>query len=92
MRAIYPDGMHATIAAALNEDKDIKATTATLDQPEHGLTEARLAKTDVLLWWGHAAHGKVEDAIVERVAEARLGRHGADRAPLRPLSRRSSSG
>ena len=69
VRSIYPDGMHSTIAAALNEDKGIKATTATLDQPEHGLTEARLAKTDVLLWWGHAAHGKVDDAIVERVQQ-----------------------
>ena len=41
--------------------------TATLQEPEHGLTEARLAETDVLVWWGHAAHGKVDDAIVERV-------------------------
>ena len=41
--------------------------TATLQEPEHGLTEARLAETDVLMWWGHAAHGKVEDEIVERV-------------------------
>lgn len=34
---------------------------------EHGLTEEALAKTDVLIWWGHRAHGKVEDAIVDRV-------------------------
>ncbi|WP_204319786.1 ThuA domain-containing protein, partial [Klebsiella pneumoniae] len=53
--------------AALNQDKDIKAGTVVLQDPEHGLTEERLAKTDVLVWWGHAAHGKVEDAIVERV-------------------------
>ena len=26
-----------------------------------------LAETDVLTWWGHAAHGDVDDAIVERV-------------------------
>ena len=61
--------MHATIAAALNEDKGIEATTATLQEPEHGLTEARLAETDVLLWWGHAAHGEVDDAVVERVQQ-----------------------
>jgi trehalose utilization protein len=67
VRDIYPDGMHGAIAAALNQDKAIKATTATLQEPEHGLTEARLAETDVLLWWGHAAHDKVEDGIVERV-------------------------
>ncbi|MBE7183351.1 MAG: ThuA domain-containing protein [Methylobacterium mesophilicum] len=68
VRGIYPDGMHATIAAALNEAGGMEATTATLQEPEHGLSEARLAQTDVLLWWGHAAHGKVSDEVVERVA------------------------
>lgn len=67
VRRIYPDGMHAAIAAALREDSEIAADTATLQQPEHGLNEARLAETDVLLWWGHAAHGEVADAVVERV-------------------------
>lgn len=64
---IYPSGMHGCIADALNKDKGIKARTATLDQPEHGLTEQVLAETDVLTWWGHAAHGQVQDQIVDRV-------------------------
>jgi trehalose utilization protein len=67
---IYPNGMHQTIADALNTDPGISATTATLQEPEHGLPAARLAETDVLLWWGHAAHGDVKDEVVERVAEA----------------------
>ena len=67
VRDLYPLGMHGTIAAALNQDKGVKATTATLQEPEHGLSETRLAATDVLLWWGHAAHGEVKDEIVERV-------------------------
>jgi len=67
---LYPEGMHATIAAALNADPGIAAGTATLQDPEHGLTEARLAETDVLVWWGHAAHGEVADAAVERVVRA----------------------
>ena len=70
VRDIYPDGMHETIARALRTDPSITAETATLQQPEHGLTEARLARCDVLVWWGHAAHGDVDDAVVERVAEA----------------------
>ena len=41
--------------------------TATLDEPEHGLTDAVLAATDVLTWWGHVAHGEVSDEIVDRV-------------------------
>jgi trehalose utilization protein len=69
VRSIYPDGMHATIAAALNEDPAIEATTVTLQDPEHGCTVERLAATDVLVWWGHKAHGDVSDEIVERVAK-----------------------
>lgn len=67
---IYPDGIHGCIAAALNEDPAIEATTATLQEPEHGLPLSRVNETDVLLWWGHAAHGDVSDDVVDRVADA----------------------
>lgn len=66
---LYPGGMHAVIAAGLNEHERIAATTATLQEPEHGLTPDRLAETDVLVWWGHAAHGDVDDAVAARVVE-----------------------
>ena len=69
VKSIYPKGMHGAIADALSADPGISASTATLDQPEHGLTAARLKDTDVLTWWGHRAHGDVSDAVVERVAE-----------------------
>lgn len=63
---VYPDGIHAAIAAFLTEASfDVK--TATLDEPEHGLTEDVLADTDVLIWWGHMAHREVQDEIVDRV-------------------------
>ncbi|MEA5454030.1 ThuA domain-containing protein [Sinomonas sp. JGH33] len=66
---IYPDGMHHTIAEGIRENLGDRATirTATLDEPEHGLTEEVLAETDVLTWWGHMAHGEVSDDVVERV-------------------------
>lgn len=67
VRALYPDGMHGTIAAALRRDPGLEVATAVLQEPEHGLSEERLARTDVLTWWGHAAHGEVNDAVVERV-------------------------
>jgi trehalose utilization protein len=70
VEAIYPKGMHGAIADALNADGAIRAETATLDQPDHGLSRERLARTDVLLWWGHAAHGDVSDAAVDMVCEA----------------------
>ncbi|GHA17745.1 trehalose utilization protein ThuA [Devosia pacifica] len=65
----YPEGMHGQIAKLLSEDSNISVKTATLQEPEHGCTEAALAETDVLMWWGHAAHGDVEDVVVERIAK-----------------------
>lgn len=67
-RAIYPEGIHHTLATALHE-KGFAVGTATLDEPEHGLSNEVLAATDVLIWWGHMAHGAVSDEIVERVRQ-----------------------
>ena len=65
--AIYPEGMHGAIAKHIRNQPDMQARTATLDEPEHGLTDEVLANTDVLTWWGHAAHDRVKDEIVEKV-------------------------
>lgn len=65
--AIYPDGMHETIACFLRKDPDLEVSTAWLDQPGHGLSKEKLAATDVLLWWGHMAHGDVSDEAVQMV-------------------------
>lgn len=70
--AVYPNGMNNEIAAFLNAADGIEARTATLDQPECGLSEEVLQNTDVLLWWGHAAHEEVPDEIAERVQNAVL--------------------
>ncbi len=64
---VYPKGMHEALAEHLRTHDDMQVATATLDEPEHGLTEQRLAETDVLTWWGHTAHKEVADEIVERV-------------------------
>ena len=64
---IYPNGIHGCIAEFLGKEEDFEVRTATLDMPEHGLTQEVLDNTDVLLWWGHMAHDKVSDEIVERV-------------------------
>ena len=68
VQKMYPEGIHGQIAKFLAED-DFQVRTATLDEPEHGLTEQVLADTDVLVWWGHMAHEEVDDAIVARVQQ-----------------------
>ncbi|MDW4525988.1 trehalose utilization protein ThuA [Rossellomorea marisflavi] len=67
VREIYPKGIHGAIASFLEEAFNVR--TATLDEPDHGLTQEVLDGTDVLIWWGHLAHGEVSDEVVERVKQ-----------------------
>ncbi len=69
VRDNYPKGIHRCLAEFLNKEPDIQAETATLQEAEHGLPQSRLDNCDVLLWWGHAAHGQVSDEVVARVRE-----------------------
>ncbi|WP_434530944.1 ThuA domain-containing protein [Haloarcula sp. NS06] len=68
-KAMYPNGIHTTLAEAL-ASYGHTAQTATLDEPAHGLTEEVLAETDVLLWWGDVAHDLVSDATANRIEQA----------------------
>ncbi len=77
MSQMYPDGIHGAIAEGLQEQLPAASiSTATLTDEEHGLSEERLAQTDVLLWWGHKAHAEVSDEVVERVQRHVLGGMG----------------
>lgn len=66
---IYPNGIHRVLSGALNDllGQQISARCATLDDPDHGLSDDVLASTDCLLWWGHAGHDQVSDEIVSKV-------------------------
>ena len=67
--SVYPEGMHKTIAAFLNQDGEISAGVSVITDPEQGLSEQLLNNTDVLIWWGHLHHNDVEDYLVKRVVE-----------------------
>lgn len=69
VKKIYPDGIHAVLAAHLSKQPDMTVRCATLDEPEHGLTDKVIAATDVMLWWGHCAHAEVRDDIVAKVQQ-----------------------
>ena len=66
---VYPNGMHKTIADFLNKDTEILARVSVLSEIDQGLSEATLNETDVLIWWGHTLHDKVEDVNVKRVID-----------------------
>ena len=62
----YPGGIHEYLKSVLACD-EVEVTTATLDDPECGLTDELLDETDVLIWWGHMRHHMVPDQVVARV-------------------------
>jgi trehalose utilization protein len=72
---IYPQGIHAVLAKALGE-AGLSVRTATFEEPEHGLSDAVLAETDVMVWWAHRLHDEVSDTVVERVRRQVLGGMG----------------
>ena len=77
VKAIYPDGIHGAIAEGLRASgEEFEVRTAVLDDPEHGLTDEVLDATDVLTWWGHRAHGDVDDAVAEKVRQRVLAGMG----------------
>ncbi|MBQ9726087.1 MAG: ThuA domain-containing protein [Kiritimatiellae bacterium] len=66
IRRHYPKGIHNALAEGLAAD-DLEIAPVSLDMPEQGLPQDLLEKTDVLFWWGHCGHDKVEDSLVDRI-------------------------
>ncbi len=69
VKAIYPNGIHSTIAEFLRCD-DIVVKTATLDDENCGISKELLDETDVIIWWGHMAHKEVPDEVAALVRDA----------------------
>ena len=76
VKEIYPNGIHEAIADFIRDD-DIEVKTAWLDQENCGITKELLDNTDVLIWWGHMAHGEVPDSVAFMVRDAVLSGMGA---------------
>ena len=66
IRSFYPNGIHNALAENLKAD-DLEIKAVSLQDPEQGLPDDLLNNTDVLMWWGHCAHGKVEDELVDKI-------------------------
>jgi len=69
IKKVYPIGMHGAVKEALDSDPlgRFETRIALLDDPDQGLPDEVLNNTDVLFWWGHVGHEKVDDALVEKI-------------------------
>lgn len=68
-RNIYPTGISGALADFLNKQPNMEAKTATLTDPETGVSDAVLDQTDVLVWFGHKKHADVPDDAVDRIVK-----------------------
>ena len=66
IRSFYPQGIHNALKKNLAAD-DLDITAVSLDMPEQGMPDELVKNTDVLVWWGHCAHGQVADALVDKL-------------------------
>jgi trehalose utilization protein len=93
-KQIYPDDINTAIADGLKPlaTQGWEIVKASLNDPDQGLSEDRLNRTDVLIWWGHKRHGDVKDDLVtrieQRVKEQGMGFIGTHSAHFsKPLKR-----
>lgn len=63
---IYSAGIHAVLASSLR-DHGCEVKTATLEEPECGLSGRALAEIDVVVWWSHYAVERVTWSAAERL-------------------------
>ena len=68
-RDIYPKDINRDIALVLRPLKDFDVDVASIDAPDQGLSQDRLAETSVLVWWGNKRHDEVKDELVERIVK-----------------------
>jgi trehalose utilization protein len=65
---VFPDDVNGMIAKGLRKDlTGWEVVKAGIDDPAQGLPDDLLKRCDVLVWWGHKKHGKVENALVDRI-------------------------
>ena len=68
-KEVYPDNIRGAVAAGLKQlgGDLVTVQTSHIDDADQGVPEELLAKTDVLLWWGHLRHKEVSDELAERI-------------------------
>ena len=64
---IYPEGIEGALSSFISKEEDMYVTKAVLADPDQGLSEERLANTDVLVFWSHKYWRDLDDETAERV-------------------------
>ena len=69
-KKVYPKDINTSIAVGLRKAlPDWEVIEADIDQPGQGLPDDLLKRCDVLIWWGHKKHGKVDDKLADKIVK-----------------------
>lgn len=68
-KKVYPDDIRGAVAEGLKPLEGWEIVTATIGDPDQGVPEESLGKTDVLIWWGHQRHNDVKNQTVDRIVK-----------------------
>jgi trehalose utilization protein len=68
-KQVYPDDINTAIAEGLKplQSKGWEIVTASLNDPDQGISDELLQRTYVLIWWGHKKHRDVKDELVSKI-------------------------
>ena len=66
---IYPKDINTAVAEGLGSLEGWEIITAKITDPDQGLPDELLNRTDVLIWWGHKRHDFVKDELVAKVVK-----------------------
>jgi trehalose utilization protein len=66
-KEVYPKDINTAVAEGLKTLAGWEVITAGLKDPDQGVPDELLKKTDVLMWWGHKKHGEVKDELVQKI-------------------------
>jgi trehalose utilization protein len=64
---VYPKDVNTVIADGLKDLEGWDIVVKGLNDPDQGVPDELLNRTDVLIWWGHKRHGDVKDELVDRI-------------------------
>lgn len=72
---VYPHDINTAVADALKSLPGWEVATASISDPDQGVSDKTLQNTDVLIWWGHKRHKEVRDDRVDSI-ERRVKQEG----------------
>lgn len=64
---VYPNDIKGAVAEGLATLDGWEVIQAGIDEPDQGLSDERLKKCDVLIWWGHKRHDEIKDELVQKI-------------------------